>query len=203
MFLSPTHLIVYADQIISFRELPDPAVPAPASGSAGRHFPSVCKVNVLQHLRLRLAPVSDGKDTSTKTVVRCEMNLKQLKYVEAARLAAESEALQKKDELAQRRRERPFRTVAMVDEWNQQYDSALGRYRFLVLNGESQVGKTRFARSLVSDPDRVWYMDVSDGVPDLRSFRGCSSTCASSTRCHRHLPSSAKNCCRSPTTLPL
>ena len=74
-------------------------------------------------------------------------------------------------EMALRVQERAFRRLPLVDAWQLQFASGTrGRYKFLVLNGQSQTGKTRFARALVGDADRVWYCDCVAGTPDLRGF---------------------------------
>jgi len=71
---------------------------------------------------------------------------------------------------------RPFRVVPEVVEWQRQYVPAseggprdtLGRFKFLVLNGDSCTGKSRFARSLFKNPYVVQCQGVPE--PDLRNF---------------------------------
>jgi hypothetical protein len=71
---------------------------------------------------------------------------------------------------------RPFRVVPEVVEWQRQYLPAseggpaerLPRFKFLVLNGESCTGKSRYARSLFKNPLVVQCQGVPE--PDLRNF---------------------------------
>ena len=63
----------------------------------------------------------------------------------------------------------PYVELPIVTQWSRQYDLVLGRYNFLVLDGESCFGKTKFAFSL-SPIHRTFYCDCTSGVPDLRSF---------------------------------
>ena len=62
---------------------------------------------------------------------------------------------------------KPFRTLPEVEAWKQQYDPASprDRYKFLVLEGPSQVGKTRFVQStLVDRPAEALVLDCADAV---------------------------------------
>ena len=47
----------------------------------------------------------------------------------------------------------------------------LGRYLFLVLDGKSCFGKTKYALSLQA-VGRTYYCDCTSGIPDLRDFDG-------------------------------
>jgi hypothetical protein len=71
----------------------------------------------------------------------------------------------------------PFRVVPEVVEWQRQYlpvaqggpAVTLSRFKFLVLNGDSCTGKSRFARSLHKNPYVVQCQGVPE--PDLRNYR--------------------------------
>lgn len=66
---------------------------------------------------------------------------------------------------------RPFRHVPAVAQWLASFDSVACRYKFLVLEGPSQLGKTQFAVSLAL-PDRTLIVDCSGATePDLRRYR--------------------------------
>ena len=68
-------------------------------------------------------------------------------------------------------RRRPFLSLPVVLKWQQQYLEDDFRYRFLVLEGPSQHGKTQFVRSLVPE-DEILELSCSGGVPvDFRSFK--------------------------------
>ena len=118
-----------------------------------------------------------AKKLYIKAVVRCEANLKQLAHVEQARLEMRLAHAELALESSLRRSLREFRRIDEVDAWATQYEPSAvcqSRYRFLVLNGPSCTGKTRFARALCSDPTKVWYCDMTSGVPDLRGFNRLS-----------------------------
>ena len=69
-----------------------------------------------------------------------------------------------------RSRQRPFRRVPLVSEWLEQYQHDRDRYKFLVLDGPSQMGKTRFAASLLG-PEHFLCLDCCSAVvPDMRRF---------------------------------
>lgn len=65
---------------------------------------------------------------------------------------------------------RPFRRFPVVELWKAQYGQTLDRYRFLVLEGPSRMGKTAFVYSLVER--RCCYeMNLAGGAnPDLRDY---------------------------------
>lgn len=105
-----------------------------------------------------------------RSVVGAEANLRQLEYVEARRRQSAQLQLQREVEIAIRSSQNKFRVVPEVELWASQYDTTRDRFRFLVLDGPSQMGKTRFAASLTS-PEKFFYCDCSAvKQPDLRSF---------------------------------
>ena len=61
--------------------------------------------------------------------------------------------------------------IKEVEEWKESFKAVRMCYRFLVLEGDSQCGKTQYARGLI-DPDSCFVADCSGkNHPDLRSFR--------------------------------
>lgn len=65
----------------------------------------------------------------------------------------------------------PFKRYGAVSHWLTQYDFCLDRYKFLVLDGPSRLGKTAFMRSL-TDPFSFCEINCSGGQSlDLRSYR--------------------------------
>ena len=66
--------------------------------------------------------------------------------------------------------QRACRPVLEVQQWQMQYTVCKRRYKFLVLDGPSQMGKTEFVKSLVP-PKRVLELNMAASVePDLRSY---------------------------------
>ena len=67
---------------------------------------------------------------------------------------------------------RPFKRYDVVDTWLQQYATDRHRYKFLVLQGPSQLGKTAFARSLCDPGLETLEVNCASGdEPDLRAYR--------------------------------
>jgi len=123
-------------------------------------------------------------------VVRAEYNVRQLDYVE--RMSQDMQAAREKDaaEAEILKSEVAFKSIPEVEDWKKQFISVMSRYKFLVLDGPSRTGKTRFAYSLRPPPtsvmgspttpglspppgirQHVFYADCSGGLPDLRQFR--------------------------------
>ena len=66
--------------------------------------------------------------------------------------------------------QRKFKTIAAVEEWDRQYLKMLHRYKFLVLDGRSRTGKSRFAAERTT-PERFLNVDCSSATePDMRLF---------------------------------
>ena len=66
----------------------------------------------------------------------------------------------------------PFKTYPVVNEWLEQYNSFMHRYKCLVLTGPSRLGKTAFARSLKEPGTEYLELNcAASSDPDLRSFR--------------------------------
>jgi hypothetical protein len=67
--------------------------------------------------------------------------------------------------------QRPWRRFRAVEAWREQYRHVMPRYKFLVLDGPSRLGKTEFVRGLLS-PDEFLEVNASGGQElDLRGFR--------------------------------
>jgi hypothetical protein len=106
-----------------------------------------------------------------KDVERNVANLRrQVAYREELALAAKAQAARAQLQETVR----PPRKVPEVEQWLKDQARAQFRQKFLVLDGPSQLGKTRFAHSLRGAHATL---DVNcSGVqsePDLRSFRAC------------------------------
>ena len=104
-------------------------------------------------------------------VVSAETNLRNLETVERYRQEAEMEEERGAVDVRLRLRQKPFRVVPQVAKWMQTFEVLKDRYAFLVLDGPSQVGKTRFVASLTG-PQNFLCIDCACVVqPDLRCFR--------------------------------
>ena len=67
---------------------------------------------------------------------------------------------------------RPFKRYDVVDAWMSQYAFVCRRYKFLVLQGPSKVGKTLFARNLSTPCFETLEVNCASGdEPDLRAYR--------------------------------
>ena len=86
---------------------------------------------------------------------RCDAKLEELTLWHRKLLAAE---------------QRPWRQVPLVNVWLEQYRAPQARFKFLVLDGPSRMGKTLFARSLCADGD-VLELNMAGGAQaDLRAY---------------------------------
>ena len=65
----------------------------------------------------------------------------------------------------------PFKHIDVVSEWLAEFDVLRARYRFLILDGPSCVGKSQFACALASHGSVCFCDCQSAQQPDLRSFR--------------------------------
>ena len=113
-------------------------------------------------------------DTAADMYVRCiqnvEHNIKALDTVRQHRRAQHIRTERLKIEHLIRAKQRPFRRIPLVEEWDQQYNEVLDRYKFLVLDGRSRTGKSRFAANRTS-PEKFLNVDCSSATqPDLRIF---------------------------------
>lgn len=98
--------------------------------------------------------------------------LKDLETLEQERLKEETRAEQHRVMEVLAKRRKPFRVLPVVQQWRRQYDDDAFRYKFLVLEGPSRVGKTQYARSLTpGEPSSVLELNCAGKVPiDLRTY---------------------------------
>lgn len=66
--------------------------------------------------------------------------------------------------------QRPWRDLPLVEVWLQQYRTPQPRFKFLVLDGPSRMGKTLFARSLCADGDVLELNMAGGAAADLRAY---------------------------------
>jgi len=110
-----------------------------------------------------------ARESYVRSVHHVVANVAQLDYCEKQRRARELRLRVLRIEEELRLTMKPWKKVPAVDEWAQQYEKSLPRYCFLVLDGDSRFGKTKYALSLVP-LGRMFYSDCTSGVPDLRDF---------------------------------
>lgn len=115
-------------------------------------------------------------DTAVEHIVKGVANCKQLladlqhsrEHVSLMHAEQEMERIMRQIQ----RESKPWRRVPEVDSWTEQYNDErpLDRYKFLVLEGPSRVGKTRFVQgALVNNPSEALILDCADAVvPPLR-----------------------------------
>ena len=190
---------------------------------AGAYYASVAKIGqicnggtVLPH---RDYPVRDtwitglfvaGKITGevaeqeyTSCVLNVERNVRQLRFVMRVRRERLVEQLRSQRIQSIQASLGAFRSVATVASWMESFLTIRDRYKFLVLDGPSRMGKTRYACSLVPT-DKVFYCDCSNGnPPDLREFCRTSSELilfdeltASMAVSHKKLLQSSSDVCK-------
>ena len=103
-------------------------------------------------------------------ISNAKVNVRNLEFVAKENDQERQEAL----ELAARRRVhgsfRPWRVLPEVDAWNCHYECDLDRYRFLVLDGPSRMGKTRYCESLVGEGKALVVDCAGAMTPDLSKF---------------------------------
>ena len=108
-------------------------------------------------------------------LVRCANGSRHVKELEAHEAHLEEEAVQKAEDEAQRLLSdtlKPSKQYPLVNAWIKQFDKPRHRYKFLVLQGPSRVGKTAFARSLCDPGFETLEINCASGAePDLRAYR--------------------------------
>ncbi len=110
-----------------------------------------------------------AREAYLRTVHRAAANVAQLEYChkERQKIALQGRIRRIEEEI--RGTFLPWKAVPAVQHWQRQYLLTSGRYLFLVLDGKSCYGKTKYAFGL-NAVDRTYYCDCTSGVPDLRDF---------------------------------
>jgi len=104
-----------------------------------------------------------------KTVCRAQQNISQLAFIEASRKKIAQQAAWERNESVLRSKQKPWKLIPRVQEWRDQYKDVRCRYKFLVLDGPSSTGKTRYALDQYGI-GQMLYTDCSMGIPNLREF---------------------------------
>jgi len=157
---------------------------------AGAFYISVDKIGMLEHHATRLPfvdyAVTDRwitslysaekitEDTARRLYAQCvqgaSVNIRNLDYVASVLRNYRETKDRLRIEMAIRSQQQPFRQLPEVQQWLSQYDQVKDRYKFLVLDGPSRVGKTRYTVSLTS-PEKALCLDCAGAViPDMRTY---------------------------------
>ena len=108
-------------------------------------------------------------------LVRCANASRHVKELEAHEVHMEELAVGAAEAEAYRQLGsslKPQKEYAIVNAWLAQFEQALHRYKFLVLQGPSRLGKTAFARSLCGPSEETLEINCAAGTePDLRAYR--------------------------------
>ncbi len=110
-----------------------------------------------------------AREACLQSVFRAQYNIQQLEFVEMERKKLAVLARFTEVDTLLRKEVKPWKAYPSTDKWRGQCSSLKGRYHFLVLDGPSSTGKTRFALCL-SPPGASLYADCSMGNPMLRMF---------------------------------
>ena len=103
-------------------------------------------------------------------VVSAKHNIETLRYVQSSVVEQRRAEERLRVEHQIRATQRPFKTIEAVTTWLKQYEEIRDRYLFLVLDGESMYGKSRFAANLTM-PEKFLSVDCASATePELRSF---------------------------------
>lgn len=126
-------------------------------------------LNLLQQGKMSEAACRAEIVKSAKNLPRLLQNMERL---QRERGVASVQAAVRRTEAILEAERKAFRKVPLVDEWLASFGVCRPRYKFLVLEGPSMVGKTHFARSLSpSGTHGVLEVDCAGKEhPDLRDF---------------------------------
>ena len=127
---------------------------------------------ITQLLASKKISLETAQDLYVECVQYVDNNLKAIELTRQHRIKKAIESGRLEVELELRRCQRPFKVLPLVEEWKQQYNDLRDRYKFLVLDGPSRTGKSRFAASLAKHPTQFLNIDCSSATePDMRDFR--------------------------------
>jgi hypothetical protein len=128
----------------------------------------ICRLLSSKHISSRTA-----KSHFAKAVFAAKMNIDNVtaaeKYIAHEQMLSEKLIVDNSLRLAQR----AFRLIPTVTEWLTSFGELRDRYRFLVLDGASGLGKTRLAANMTT-ADKFLLVDcASSTTPDLLDFQRC------------------------------
>ena len=105
-----------------------------------------------------------------KCITNAKRNIESMRYLKSFQMQQRREEQRLQVENTIRANQRPFKKIDEVNTWMKQYAEIRDRYLFLVLDGDSQFGKTRFAANLTT-AEKFFLVDCSSATePELRLF---------------------------------
>lgn len=110
-----------------------------------------------------------ARECYLKCVGRAQCNVQQIDFVEQERLQLQRQRTALENERRLRSTLKPWKPQPEVDIWRAQFQDFRGRYKFVVFDGPSSTGKTRYAMQVV-DVGACLYSDCTQGIPNLRAF---------------------------------
>ena len=110
-----------------------------------------------------------ARESYINCVNRAPILIQQLDYVQQERRKQHLENRRIATETLLMGTMKPWKVVPAAQEWQKQFLELKCRYRFLVLDGPSCFGKTRYALGL-NPPGKTYYCDCTGGVPLLKYF---------------------------------
>ena len=113
----------------------------------------------------------EARAAYVRTVHRAAQNVQQLEFCNRERQKVALHEKRRRIEEELRETFHPWKVVPEVSRWERQYEQKMGRYLFLVLDGDSFCGKTKYAIGL-QPLGSTFYCDCTAGTPDLRDFDG-------------------------------
>lgn len=112
----------------------------------------------------------DARRELAKIPLGIAKNIEHLERWHRERCAEKQQEYQEWHQRQLQHEQRPWRRVPLVEVWLLQYRQSLSRYRFLVLDGPSRMGKTQYARALCREGG-VLELNMAGGAQaDLREF---------------------------------
>ena len=121
-------------------------------------------------IQMRKLTYEEGRNLFTAMGRNCAIHLTSLDTAKRQRQMLAAMEEQRLDSLRLESAQMPFRRLDEVERWLHLFQVDASRYPFLILDGPSCMGKTRFVHSLVPR-QCVFYSDCSnDQLPDLRRF---------------------------------
>jgi len=142
--------------------------------SGGSHEPfsdyGVASGNIFQMLQGHKLLYADARVEMTKVPLGIVRNLEALErwYREQCMQKQISFQAWHRQQLTDVRR--PWRHLPLVELWREQYKHTQSRYKFLVLDGPSRMGKTEYARALCREGGLLELNMAGGAQADLREF---------------------------------
>jgi hypothetical protein len=126
----------------------------------------------LNLLQARKISLQYARELVLQSCHNVQKHLKELQLLEREHEKERVAAARRVAECGLAMQRKRWRSIAAVEEWHEQYGTEAFRYKFLVLDGPSKLGKTQFAKSFVESDEHLLELNCAAGQePDLRGFR--------------------------------